>query len=264
MDLKESSSSFPDNKRHPWERARAALLWRMLKKDIQKAASYPYRVLDIGSGDLYQARMLVSKSGEIAVTALDDAYTDAVRHRLQRETAGMDIRLIRSPEAIPAGTSFQAVLMMDVIEHVEDDAPFLKKWIANPSVGRETVFVITVPAYHYLFSYHDRFLGHFRRYNRKQLVSLCREAGLEVRQSGYLFLPLFIARNLQFLLQKILRIRKEPSSDLGAWRGPRWIANLICAMLVISSSRAMRLSKRGIHAPGLSVWAKACTNPDAT
>ncbi|HRY33167.1 MAG TPA: class I SAM-dependent methyltransferase [Bacteroidales bacterium] len=260
MDLKENATSVSDSRRHPWERARAALLWKMLKKEVMQASSYPFRVLDIGSGDLYQARMLVSKSGEIAVTALDEAYTEAVRHRLKHDIAGMNIRMIRSPEEIPGGITFQAVLMMDVIEHVADDKAFLKQWVANPSTGRETVFVITVPAYQYLFSYHDRFLGHFRRYNRKQLVSLCREAGLGVKQSGYLFFPLFLARNLQFLVHKILRIQKEPGSDLGEWKGPAWVARLIKKVLVVSSCRAMKLSRRGIIVPGLSAWAVAARN----
>jgi hypothetical protein len=63
-----------------------------------------------------------------------------------------------------------AVILADVLEHVEDDRNFLRDIISW--LKEDAVIVITVPAYSFLWSEHDVILGHQRRYSKKSLHSL--------------------------------------------------------------------------------------------
>lgn len=61
-------------------------------------------------------------------------------------------------------------LLMDVLEHVEDDFLLLSRLLAASSPGAH--FLITVPANEALWSEHDVSFGHYRRYDRARLEAL--------------------------------------------------------------------------------------------
>jgi hypothetical protein len=67
------------------------------------------------------------------------------------------------------------VLMMDVLEHVHDDVGLVSDYAARVPHG--TVFLVTVPAFQALWSAHDEFLEHRRRYSLKQAESVLTSGG---------------------------------------------------------------------------------------
>lgn len=67
----------------------------------------------------------------------------------------------------PRETEVDVALLMDVLEHTPDDRAVLRQSAQHVVPGGH-VF-ITVPAFDWLFSAHDRFLGHYRRYSLKTL-----------------------------------------------------------------------------------------------
>ena len=90
------------------------------------------------------------------------------------------------------------VTVLDVIEHVEDDAALLTSLAARMQPGAG--LVVTVPAMSWLFSSWDTDLGHHRRYGKRQLVALLDRSGFEVLEVGYLFpelVPPAILRKLR-------------------------------------------------------------------
>lgn len=257
MDLKETSSYIPDNRRHPWERARARAIAHLLKSNVRGKLSTACRVLDIGSGDLYQARQLTQRYPEMVVVGLDTGYDKAMIQRFTDHMSASHIHMIQDEKALENERPFDIVLMLDVIEHIENDQDFLRQWTENESTGREALFVITVPAHPYLFSCHDTFLGHYRRYNRKSLRKVCEDAGLEIEVMGSLFFSLWLARVVQFSINKVLKIRKQPASDLGEWKGSKGVAHLISCILILDFFKMNLLRRMGIHMPGLSLWVVA-------
>jgi hypothetical protein len=82
-------------------------------------------------------------------------------------------------------TSDTVVTLLDVIEHVEDDAGLLTDLAARMQPGAG--LVVTVPALRWLFSSWDTDLGHFRRYGKRELRDLVEGCGFEVHAAGYLF-----------------------------------------------------------------------------
>ena len=74
---------------------------------------------------------------------------------------------------------------MDVLEHVERDEEFLRS-IVNRCAGRNHFF-ITAPAFQGLWSGHDVFLKHYRRYSLDRLERLALGAGLAPTAAYYLY-----------------------------------------------------------------------------
>lgn len=78
---------------------------------------------------------------------------------------------------------FDAILYIDVIEHIANDAAELGRAYARLAPGG--ALLIVVPAHQWLFSKFDAAIGHFRRYSRARLQQVL-PAGGRVRQLAYL------------------------------------------------------------------------------
>lgn len=92
---------------------------------------------------------------------------------------------------------YQAVFLMDVIEHVDDDVSFLADAAELAEPGG--LIVVNVPCSQLLFSKYDEVAGHQRRYGKEQLRTVLVRAGLEPLDLGYWgfsLLPILVARNL--------------------------------------------------------------------
>jgi 2-polyprenyl-3-methyl-5-hydroxy-6-metoxy-1,4-benzoquinol methylase len=156
-------------------------------------------LLDIGAGSGIFSKRLLRRGVEAAI-CVDPAY----REEREEAVAGKPIRFVRQI----SGKKADLVLLMDVLEHVDDDVGLIQSALAG-AVDRAHV-LITVPAFQSLFSAHDAFLGHKRRYTLRQLERVVRAAGLEIISARYFFaflLPLAV-------LLRLLRRRDEPKSDL--------------------------------------------------
>lgn len=69
---------------------------------------------------------------------------------------------------VDSNRKFDAIIYIDVIEHIENDAEELKK--ASTFLKPNGHLIILVPAHNYLFSEFDKAIGHYKRYNKKMLV----------------------------------------------------------------------------------------------
>jgi 2-polyprenyl-3-methyl-5-hydroxy-6-metoxy-1,4-benzoquinol methylase len=68
---------------------------------------------------------------------------------------------------LPAGETFDSVLYIDVLEHIEDDARELRDAAARLAVGGH--LAVMSPAHPWLFSAFDAAIGHYRRYTKGSL-----------------------------------------------------------------------------------------------
>lgn len=98
-----------------------------------------------------------------------------------------------------ADASFDAVVSADVVCQVEDGARALREFARVVRVGGAVL--VNVPAFRWLWSYHDDTCETKHRYTRPELRSLCAQAGLRVEFVSYanlLPLPLIAARRKLF------------------------------------------------------------------
>lgn len=68
---------------------------------------------------------------------------------------------------IDKSSSFDTILYIDVLEHIEDDRYELKQ--AADLLSDTGVLIILSPAYQWLYNEFDQSVGHYRRYNKRTL-----------------------------------------------------------------------------------------------
>jgi 2-polyprenyl-3-methyl-5-hydroxy-6-metoxy-1,4-benzoquinol methylase len=112
------------------------------------------------------------------VTGVDPAIASPTRE------AWMQDRDRIGPDAQP-GAQYDVLLAMDVLEHVKDDAGALSHWLTYLRPGGYVL--VTVPAFPWLWSYHDDRLGHIRRHTRASLNRLATACALEPVTTRYAF-----------------------------------------------------------------------------
>jgi SAM-dependent methyltransferase len=153
-------------------------------------AAMPLRLLDIGCGTGANLPMLRAAAGtdgrvvgmdfsalalDFARTHLDEPNSDAASpvNLLQGDALRLPF-----PDA-----AFDIVTMLDVLEHLEDDAGALRevRRVLRPGGA----YVWSVPAYQHLWSAHDEALHHFRRYERRCLAQLLRRSGFRVHRLSF-------------------------------------------------------------------------------
>lgn len=116
----------------------------------------------------------------------------------------------RIEPAWPAGSEVDLALLMDVLEHTPDDRAVLRETASHVAPGGH-VF-ITVPAGEWLFSAHDRFLGHYRRYSLGSLrATIAAVPELEIVDLHYFYASV-LAIAAPWRLAR--RGAARPSSDL--------------------------------------------------
>jgi Methyltransferase domain len=253
MDLAEARErNFETAVRHPWETARLEVIRRLVAAHVPVGRGSI--VLDVGCGDTYVAEQLGAAYPTWTFFAIDTAFTDDLIARYGGRLKDKNVTPYRSLESLPPlGRAVALVLLMDVIEHVADDRAFLRDLAGRPYVDRDTRFLVTVPAYQFLFSAHDRFLGHYRRYSNRSLKTHVEDAGLAVEAIGYFFFSLLPIRWMQAVKERVLG--GGTTTGLVTWQGSRRSAEIMEKALVMDATVSAWLKRGGLTLPGLSNYA---------
>ena len=90
-------------------------------------------------------------------------------------------------EAVSPEAHFNSVVMINVLEHIEDDTAQLRLVAQRLAPGG--ALVIWVPAFQMLYSEFDRELGHYRRYRKAGLTLAATSAGFEIDRVHYVNMP---------------------------------------------------------------------------
>jgi SAM-dependent methyltransferase len=165
---------------------------RIVLRLLGQAVRPPGRLLDVGCGGSFLAALLMRSGWTVAAADLSpDALAFAAEQGIP-ETHRFD-----AGERWPLPDStVDAIVMTDVLEHIDDDALALAE--ARRVLAPGGAVVATVPAHTFLFSARDRLLGHFRRYSRKGFCEVAGRAGLRVERltwwNAISFPPSFIVR----------------------------------------------------------------------
>jgi SAM-dependent methyltransferase len=82
-----------------------------------------------------------------------------------------------------ADGSFDAIVLINVLEHIDDDAAMLDH--IEHLLVPHGMLLLFVPALQWLFGSLDTLVGHRRRYHKPQLRALVEHAGFAVRDLRY-------------------------------------------------------------------------------
>jgi SAM-dependent methyltransferase len=133
--------------------------------------------LEIGSGHGIYSRLIAAVVARVIVSDIDPAAIERIRSDLADLTNvsylvmdGIDARVLKQ--------TVNNVVLVNVLEHIEDDLGFLRSCRASLEPGGSVI--VYAPAFELLYSRMDREAGHHRRYGRARLRALLTEAGFDI------------------------------------------------------------------------------------
>ncbi len=192
---------------HWWFVGRRRIVFDLLARFVNK--EHP-RVLDFGcNAGLFVGQLLDRGFEAYGV----DVSTEAISYGREQGIRNLSVMSADRGGRLPfPDTHFDAVLALDVLEHIEDDAGALSeiRRVLKPA----GVFITMVPALPILWGVQDTVSHHFRRYRRSELSALLAHGGFSVRRISYfnffLFPPIFLVR----LFQKIRKPKRASDFEL--------------------------------------------------
>ncbi|HET6763156.1 MAG TPA: class I SAM-dependent methyltransferase [Longimicrobiaceae bacterium] len=150
--------------RHWWFRARRRIVAGLAARVLPTGRRA--RVVDVGCGTGATAASFADAHDVVGVDASPDSVAQA-----RARFPGVRFVLGDGPHALPPSEGdIDLVLIMDVLEHVEDDRALLEPWLRRLKPGAH--LILTVPGEMRLWSPHDVRMGHYRRYERDSLDRL--------------------------------------------------------------------------------------------
>ena len=219
MDKRYYKQYYHFEREHWWFVVRSDIICDRL--DVLLEGKEDLQILNIGAATFRSSEYL-SRYGTVTSLEFDEDCCDFVRDVLNKDVIQGSILELPFEE-----NQFDLVCAFDVIEHVEDDTKAAEemKRVCN-SQGH---LFITVPAYNFLWSDHDRINHHIRRYTRSKLQSLLKSNKINTVRSTYfnfiLFLPIFLVRILSNMKKS-----QTLSSDFEKFR-PGSLGNRLCKII---------------------------------
>jgi SAM-dependent methyltransferase len=221
-----------------WYRARRDLLSGLLIKCARRFDS----TLDAGCGTGSNYDVLRRFSDRVYGLDMSDAALQYCSGKGYAKCFNATVREFKSEQ------EFDLIMLMDVIEHIDDDLAALKNMAGM--LRSDGLMVVSVPAYDILWNSNDYFSHHKRRYTPRRFRSSIEGSGLKVlRMFGWnrmLFLPT--------LLYYRIFGPGEMKNNLEAI--PSFMNGILYALL---KTENFLLSDRNVF-PGVSLVA-VCGNP---
>jgi SAM-dependent methyltransferase len=166
---------------------------RILVRAFRRSGVPVRRALEIGCGHGV-ARNMLERDFDFHVDGCDLDRTALAKAKAGRGQLFVYDILDQAPSLLG---HYDAVFLLDVIEHIRDDAAFLSAALRHLRPGG--LWVINVPASLRLFSDYDRVAGHLRRYTASGLANLLDRCGIETQTIwpwGLPMVPLLLARKI--------------------------------------------------------------------
>ena len=153
------------------------------------------KILDVGCGTGAFAQIL-SEKYEVLCLDTSPIALDYCRKRGLKDLFESTIQQFPAREH-----NIDAITMLDVIEHVDDDRDLVRTgYDILPPGG---YLISTVPAYQWLWSKHDITHMHYRRYTKGKFNDLITQSGFEIVFSSYFNSILFPFGAAERIFKKI-------------------------------------------------------------
>lgn len=192
---------------HWWYRARRNIVKQILASHTRLSERERLRILDVGCG----TGQLMKEMQQFGSVYGVDISQRAVAYCKERGLAPS----IASADNLPYGNdTFDAVVALDVLEHLQDDRAGARELarVLSPN----GIAVVAVPAFMFLWGITDDAGHHYRRYNKKEILAVLKEAKLHIRRATYFNTLLFPAIAAVRLAVRFLRIPMESEGKIGS------------------------------------------------
>jgi SAM-dependent methyltransferase len=143
------------------------------------------RILEVGAGLGTITRHLLDRYADIALVCLEPAENlfDDLASYAALTPRVVALRQTLADYEIRPEERFDAVIYLNVLEHIADDAAELR--LATTVLRPGGAILVFGPALEWLYSELDYKAGHYRRYSVRRLRGLAEAVGLEVVSTRY-------------------------------------------------------------------------------
>ncbi len=177
---------------HWWWRAREEYLVETLRDRLRQRKDN--RILDVGCG----AGLFFERLAEFG-----QAFGVEVDVSMKTGDPLVDDRIFWGPiEEFHPAERFSAVLLLDVLEHLADPLPTLRRAVSMLDEGG--ILVATVPAFQVLWTRHDEVNEHVRRYTKQSFRRVLEAGNCRVEVLRYFFLWTFPAKLAVRAVQRLI------------------------------------------------------------
>lgn len=239
--------------RHWWFRGKRRLVAPLIGRMLGSAKPAA-RVLEIGCGTGGNLAHFAAKHPGATFLGLDFDPGAVEFTRAKSETSTSPFAVLRGDGMrLPfADGALDGALALDIIEHFEDDhAICAELWrVLRPGAD----LVLSVPAWPSLWSPHDEFLHHKRRYRPAELRALIEGAGFQIEETrGFNFLlwpPIWLVRRFK---KKSAETQHEAATGTDFFDLPRPVEAALAGLFVIEAALVRLLPIRA----GVSIMMRA-------
>jgi 2-polyprenyl-3-methyl-5-hydroxy-6-metoxy-1,4-benzoquinol methylase len=190
---------------HWWYRVRRKMVHNLIDRYYKNRHDLQILDLGCGTGALLQE---LSKYGHVSGKDISEQAISFCRSRgLQNVSVGSAMELNASDN------TYDLVLALDVLEHIENDKKVLNEIYRVIKPGGYAI--VFVPAFMFLWGITDVLSEHYRRYTRSELVKKAKEAGFNISRSTYFNFFLFIPISGLRLFMRAFSIPIESENKLG-------------------------------------------------
>ncbi len=173
MNITEYTKMAEEEAHHWWHLGKMYFVEDLIKRKIKEGKELS--ILELGCGTGHFTKKL-QEYGDVTGVDLSEEALSVCRSRGISNVKKTDITTM-TPSTF-RGKKFDFILALDVLEHVRDDLGVMTR--AAKLLNKDGYFIITVPAYKFLWSDHDEALHHCRRYRSVELTTKLEDAGLEI------------------------------------------------------------------------------------
>lgn len=195
MDHAAFEKIFHQEETYFWRVGRREILANALRRNLGEPCG-SLEILDVGCGTGENIRILGPYGRVTGLDISEDAFHFAQERGF--------IRLVRgSAAALPfPDASFDLVSSLDVMEHIPDDKAALGEVFRVLKPGG--TFLITVPAHRWLWSRHDEYFHHVRRYSRADIRSKLLRTGFLIAEWSHFVMPAVPFNFLRTVIDRIV------------------------------------------------------------
>jgi len=248
MDAEAYEEMIELQEKHWWFVARRIVIKSFIELEMPHSAAT--KTLEIGCGVGGNVGLLGRSGNYLGI----DMYLPAIEY-CSAKFPQFEFKCSRIEE-IPKDAyshNFDSIYILDVLEHIDNEVEILKE--ARNYLTDGGKILVTVPAYQFLWSPHDDFVHHVRRYTKKSLRKVLEEAGYKVERLSYFNSILFPLALIQRLGMRFLN--KKLSSHLST---PPGIVNWLFQMVFSQEAWILRFIDMPV---GLSLIAVVKKNTEA-